>query len=177
MQFDKQKIIKVLTKKEITQMIRKDLKERRHINLAEASEIIGKSRQSLYNIMNKGHQISPKTAELMHKHFGYSIDFLRHGVGPMFDEQDPAYTESTTEKMVRIKVALQQCHKILSQNIKVSKPLNDFSVKINQSKLDFDCQSDTEKELFYEISMWCGLVRQLAEPENIKSTLENEKNQ
>ena len=168
----------VLSPLEVVKLIKEDLTVKRHITLAEAAEIIGKSPQSMYNIMKGGHRISPKIATLMHEHFGYSIDFMTHGLGSMFDEQDPQNTEPRTERentMAQIKFTLQQCHKVLSQNIKVSKPTD--NLPIDQKSFDFDYKSDTEKALFYEIAMWCGLVRQLADPANVKSTLEYEENQ
>ena len=176
---------------EVARMIREDLTTKRHITLAEAAEIIGKSPQSIYNLMKGEHRISHKIAVLLNEHFGYSIGFLEKGTGPMIEElgaearpirlfrafSDKELKTEREKTMNQIKYVLQQCHKILSQSIKTTKPLDNLSVRINQDSLDLECKSDTEKELFYEISMWCGLVRQLADPANVKSTLEYEENQ
>lgn len=181
----------VLSPLEVVKLIKEDLTVKRHITLAEAAEIIGKSPQSMYNIMKGGHRISHKIATLMHEHFGYSIDFMERGVGSMIDElgsesrpiglfrafSDKELRTEREKTMNQIKYALMQCHRILDQSVKASKSLELLSDKMDPVCFDFDCQSDTEKELFYEISMWCGLVRQLADPANVKSTLEYEENQ
>lgn len=73
------------TPEEVARAIHKNITMDRGITIAEAGRILGKSPQSMYNILKGDHRISLKVAHEFNNNFGYSVDFLTKGLGTLLE--------------------------------------------------------------------------------------------
>lgn len=80
---------------EVCQTVKKDLRSKK-ISLAEAARRVGKSPQNMNNILRGNRRLGQSTAELMHREFGYSIPYLRYGIGFLLQDNDTNKFEATT---------------------------------------------------------------------------------
>lgn len=70
---------------EIAKEVHKDLTTVKGLTLASVARRIGKTPQSLYNILSGNRRISCNVAVLLNKEFGYSIPFLTEGAGSLYN--------------------------------------------------------------------------------------------
>lgn len=173
-----------LSSKEVAQAIKNDLLKN-NITIAEAAERIGKPAQSLYNLMKGRHRIGHQMAKLLHEEFAYSVLFLTQGKGPMFDfedsdEQEPIdlFRDYSPEELNTPRERLMDCIKQLIQKsyFSLSNVIRTGEVfplsTVFPEECGFEYQSERERELFIEITLWEGMLRPLLDPKFISRALE-----
>lgn len=73
---------------QVAMILQRDLTERLHLSVAEASRRIGKKPQTLYNVLRGKNRISYPIAKLLQDTFGYSLEFLTTGEGSLRENDD-----------------------------------------------------------------------------------------
>ena len=179
------------TNKEITEKIKEALKFR-NIKIASAARMIGKSPQNLNNILRGNRHLSQSTAELFHREFGWSIQYMRFGIGQLeettinsndhrnnillnigyvFPLNDNTLTEKEKE-WNRIAYVLKNTYIKLNNELPQNVTTNVNKI-INQSYIS---KAKTEKEKRSEatIILYSQLIRQITDEQSIFNKLKEE---
>ena len=183
---------KISTPAEIAKEVHKDLTEVRGISLASAARKIGKTPQSLYNLLGGNRRFSYKVAMLMHREFGYSIPFLTEGIGSLNDNQESKlgrliikpnssepihpYREYTTfelstdeeQRLNDMKKAVEEAFFILRNHFETEDDvIIAYAPFIKSTKPeDFGITLHTQRarDLFQSFAFWAGMIQHLIDP-------------
>lgn len=68
---------------EVANDVQNDIIQNQGISLAQAARRIGKSPQNFYNMLAGKSRFSKRTAVLLNKEFGYSVEYLTQGIGTL----------------------------------------------------------------------------------------------
>ena len=134
-------------------------------------------------------------ARQLHETYGYSVQFLTKGTGPMYgkevkmgavvtkpssDNPIHLYKDYDTEGMTPREKMLLEIKNALEKKFFELKPLFEMDgdpivdIRVDTTRPEdfgFICQTAKERDLFQVIAYWSGLLRQLIDPGRINEVL------
>lgn len=175
------------TPKEVAQAIQDDLLAR-SLTIAEAARMLGKTPQSLYNLLRGEFRVGIKMAKALHDTFGYSRAFLQQGIGELIDQPNEAQAEEPHEDSMMYyygvyyaddslfterEKLLNMVSRVLSETFSMLNSRLLLGIKLDLfdyddwEELGFEPRSDVEKRLVKTISQYSSQIRQMTDVKGI----------